>query len=446
MLAVAIVMAVWWATEALPLAVTSLTPIILLPALDIMPMAQTTGSYTHPVTFLLFGGFVLALAIERCGLHIRAAYGFLSLIRAQARYLVAVLMGVAAVTSMWISNTATTLMLLPVAISITHMMRQHLTDLTSKQLHDFDVSIFLGLAFAATLGGMATIIGTAPNAFAVGFIQTTYNIEIGFLDWMMFAVPLMVVMLPLVWLVLTRITNPVSFAITPDTQKEMRRHYHELGALSTYEKRVLAVFVVTVLAWISRKYIVGALGISGITDTTVAIGAVFLLFTVPAGDREGALLDWSDLTRMPWGVLLLFGGGFALAAGISHSELSNWIGAQLSVVAAAPLVVILLCLVALIVFLTEITSNTATTTTFLPVIAALALEIGQPPLMLVIPATLAASCAFMFPVATPPNAIVFGSGQVNIANMVRAGFWINLLGVGMLTLLALYLVPRLLPV
>jgi len=170
------------------------------------------------------------------------------------------------------------------------------------------------------------------------------------------------------------------------------------------------------------------------------------LFTVPAGDRNGALLDWSDLTRMPWGVLLLFGGGFALAAGISDSGLSNWIGAQLSVVAAAPLVVILLCLVALIVFLTEITSNTATTTTFLPVIAALALEIGQPPLMLIIPATLAASCAFMFPVATPPNAIVFGSGQVNIANMVRAGFWINLLGVGVLTLLALYLVPRILPV
>jgi sodium-dependent dicarboxylate transporter 2/3/5 len=313
-------------------------------------------------------------------------------------------------------------------------------------LNDFDVSVFLGLAFGATLGGMATMIGTAPNAFAVGFIQTTYNIEIGFLDWMMFAVPLMLVMLPLVWFVLTRITNPVSFAITPVTQQEMRRHYHELGALSTYEKRVLGVFVVTVLAWISRKYIVGALGISGITDTTVAIGAVFLLFTVPAGDRDGALLDWSDLTRMPWGVLLLFGGGFALAAGISDSGLSNWIGAQLSVVAAAPLVVILLCLVALIVFLTEITSNTATTTTFLPVIAALALEIGQPPLMLIIPATLAASCAFMFPVATPPNAIVFGSGQVNIANMVRAGFWINLIGVGVLTLLALYLVPRILSV
>ncbi|MEC8132881.1 MAG: DASS family sodium-coupled anion symporter [Pseudomonadota bacterium] len=446
MLAVAIVMAVWWATEALPLAVTSLTPIILLPALDIMPMAQTTGSYAHPVTFLLFGGFVLALAIERCGLHIRSAYGFLSLIRAQARYLVAVLMGVAAVTSMWISNTATTLMLLPVAISVTRMMRQHLTGLTAKQLNDFDVSVFLGLAFAATLGGMATMIGTAPNSLAVGFIQTTYNIEIGFLDWMMFAVPLMFVMLPLVWFVLTRITNPVSFAITPDTQQEMRRHYHELGALSTYEKRVLGVFVITVLAWILRKYIVGALGISGITDTTVAIGAVFLLFTVPAGERDGALLDWTDLTRMPWGALLLFGGGFALAAGISDSGLSNWIGAQLAVLAAAPVVVILLCLVALIVFLTEITSNTATTTTFLPVIAALALEIGQPPLMLIIPATLAASCAFMFPVATPPNAIVFGSGQVNIANMVRAGFWINLLGVGVLTMLALYLVPRILSV
>lgn len=438
MLAVAIIMAAWWATEAFPLAVTALLPLILLPALGIMPMSQTASSYAHPITFLLLGGFALALAVERVNLHVRAAYGFLSLIRARASLLVAVLMGIAAVSSMWISNTSTTLMLLPVAISITQMIRQHLTDLTPKQLHDFDVSVFLGLAFGATVGGMGTIIGTPPNAFAVGFIQTTYGIEIGFIDWMTFAVPFMLIMLPLIWLVLTQVTHPVRFALKPDMQASMRAHYHALGSPSVAERRVLTIFLLTVLAWMSRKYVVGVLGLTGITDTTIAIAALFSLFIVPAGDREGALLDWNDMARIPWGVLVLFGGGFALAAGISDSGLSTWIGKNLSVVGTASVIIIVLSIVAVIVFLTEITSNTATTTTFLPVIAALALEIGQAPLVLILPATLAASCAFMFPVATPPNAIVFGSGQVRIVDMMRAGLWLNVLGMGVLTLFAIY--------
>ncbi len=441
MLAVAIIMAAWWATEAFPLAVTALLPLILLPALGIMPMSQTASSYAHPITFLLLGGFALALAVERVNLHVRAAYGFLSLIRARASLLVAVLMGIAAVSSMWISNTSTTLMLLPVAISITQMIRQHLTDLTPKQLHDFDVSVFLGLAFGATVGGMGTIIGTPPNAFAVGFIQTTYGIEIGFIDWMTFAVPFMLIMLPLIWLVLTQVTHPVRFALKPDMQASMRAHYHALGSPSVAERRVLTIFLLTVLAWMSRKYVVGVLGLTGITDTTIAIAALFSLFIVPAGDREGALLDWNDMARIPWGVLVLFGGGFALAAGISDSGLSTWIGKNLSVVGTASVIIIVLSIVAVIVFLTEITSNTATTTTFLPVIAALALEIGQAPLVLILPATLAASCAFMFPVATPPNAIVFGSGQVRIVDMMRAGLWLNVLGMGVLTLFAIYALP-----
>ena len=441
MLAVAIIMAAWWATEAFPLAVTALLPLILLPALGIMPMSQTASSYAHPITFLLLGGFALALAVERVNLHVRAAYGFLSLIRARASLLVAVLMGIGAASSMWISNTSTTLMLLPVAISITQMIRQHLTDLTPKQLHDFDVSVFLGLAFGATVGGMGTIIGTPPNAFAVGFIQTTYGIEIGFIDWMTFAVRFMLIMLPLIWLVLTQVTHPVRFALKPDMQARMRAHYHALGSPSVAERRVLTILLLTVLAWMSRKYVVGVLGLTGITDTTIAIAALFSLFIVPAGDREGALLDWNDMARIPWGVLVLFGGGFALAAGISDSGLSTWIGKNLSVVGTASVIIIVLSIVAVIVFLTEITSNTATTTTFLPVIAALALEIGQAPLVLILPATLAASCAFMFPVATPPNAIVFGSGQVRIVDMMRAGLWLNVLGMGVLTLFAIYALP-----
>ncbi|MGC6471785.1 MAG: SLC13 family permease [Parvibaculales bacterium] len=444
MLAVAVLMAVWWAVEAFPLAVTSLVPLILLPALGIMPMPEVAGSYTHPITFLLFGGFVLAIAIEKCGLHERTAYKFLSLLGVNARYLVGGLMLVAGFTSMWITNTSTTLMLLPVAISMTLMIRENFSHLEAKQLDDFDVAVFLGLAHGATLGGISTVIGTAPNAYAAGFIESSFGVEISFAQWMSFGVPLMLVMLPLTWLVLTRLMHPVDFEITGEMRGLMADKLKALGTFSTAEKRVLAVFAVTVLAWMSRKYVTGSLGLTGITDTTVAIGAVFLLFLIPAGDRPGTLMTWPDMNRLPWGVLLLFGGGFALAAGISGSGLSGWIGSRLAPIGVAPVFVILLCIAAVIIFLTEITSNTATTTTFLPVVAALALEIGQPSLQLVIPAALAASFAFMFPVATPPNAIVFGSGKVKIGHMLRAGLVLNLLSIVVLTLFALYFLPLML--
>lgn len=444
MLAVAVLMAVWWAVEAFPLAVTSLVPLILLPAFGITPMPEVAGSYTHPITFLLFGGFVLAIAIEKCGLHERTAYKFLSLLGVNARYLVGGLMLVAGFTSMWITNTSTTLMLLPVAISMTLMIRENFSHLDAKELDDFDIAVFLGLAQGATLGGISTIIGTAPNAYAAGFIESSFGIEISFAQWMSFGVPLMLVMLPLSWLLLTRVMHPVDFDITDEMRGLMADRLKALGALSTSEKRVMFVFLLTVLAWMSRKYVIAAFGLTGITDTTVAIGAVFLLFLIPAGDRPGTLMTWPDMNKLPWGVLLLFGGGFALAGGISGSGVSGWIGAQLAPIGVAPVFIILLCVVAVIVFLTEITSNVATTTTFLPVVAALALEIGQPSLQLVIPAALAASFAFMFPVATPPNAIVFGSGKVTIRNMLRAGLGLNLVSIVVLTLFGLYVLPLML--
>ena len=441
MLAVAILMAVWWAVEAMPIAVTALVPIMLFPALNISSLAEVSGKYMHPISFLLFGGFALALAIERCGLHMRAAYGFLSLISVNARYLVAGLMLIAGMTSMWISNTSTTLMLLPVAISITQMIRENFSHLSEKQLTDFDVSVFLGLAHGATLGGVATVIGTAPNAYAVGFIESTYGIEIGFLDWMLFGIPLMLIMLPLVWLVLTRLIHPVNFVVTDEMRRLMYSKLTELGAFGTTEKRVMLVFLLTVLAWVSRKFVVDAYGLAGVSDTNIAIAAVFLLFLIPAGERPGTLLEWKDMTKLPWGVLLLFGGGFALASGIVGTGLNDWIGAGLAPLKDASPILILAGVCAVIIFLTEITSNTATTTTFLPVVAAMAMEIGQAPLALIIPVALAASFAFMFPVATPPNAIVFGSGQVKIQHMVKCGFVLNMLSIVMLTLFALYILP-----
>ena len=440
-LAVAILMASWWALEAMPLAVTALVPLLLMPAFEITPLRDTAGSYTHPISFLLFGGFTLALAIEKCGLHMRAAYMFLSLLAVHARHLIGGLMLIAATISMWISNTSTTLMLLPVAISITLMVRQHFEDASGEQMDNFEASMFLGLAYGATLGGVSTMIGTAPNAYAVGFIQSTYGIEISFLDWMRFGVPLMLVMLPLTWVVLTYLLYPVNFRMTAKVRGLMAEKLVALGAFSTSEKRVMMVFLATVLAWMSRRFVTNALGIDGISDTTIAIAAVFLLFTVPAGDREGTLLEWDDMTKLPWGVLLLFGGGFALAAGITASGLSVWIGSELAPLGVMPLIVMLLAILAVLVFLTEITSNAATTTTFLPVVAALALELGQPPLQLIVPVTLGASFAFMFPVATPPNAIIFGTGRISMRQMIRAGLVLNIIGTIVLALFAYFVLP-----
>jgi sodium-dependent dicarboxylate transporter 2/3/5 len=441
MLAVAILMAAWWALEAMALAVTALAPLLLMPSLNILPMRDTAGSYAHPILFLLFGGFTLALVIEKCGLHMRAAYKLLSMLGVHARDLIAGLMVIAAFLSMWISNTSTTIMLLPVAISITVMVRQHFSNLPAQQLGNFEAAVFLGLAYGATLGGISTMIGTAPNAYAVGFIQSTYGVEVSFLDWMRFGVPLMLIMVPLAWAVLTFLLYPVDFRMTDEIRGIMRRDLTALGPVSTTEKRVMMVFLATVLAWMSRPYIVGTFGISGISDTTISIAAVFLLFTVPAGDRDGALLEWDDMAKLPWGVLLLFGGGFALAAGITASGLSAWIGGQLAPLSGMPLLVILFAIAAVLIFLTEITSNTATITTFLPIIAALAVSLGQPPLQLIVPVALAASFAFMFPVATPPNAIIFGTGRIKMQQMIRAGLVLNVFGVFVLGLFAYYILP-----
>ncbi|WP_370337463.1 DASS family sodium-coupled anion symporter [Parvularcula marina] len=439
--AVATLMAIWWATEAAPVAVTAFLPLVLFPALGVSPISETAPSYAHPIIYLFLGGFVIALGIERTGLHRRVALSIFRLAGVNGRSLVGGFMAAAAIISMWISNTSTTLMLLPIAMSVIVVIRESMTSLTEKERRDFETSLLLGLAYGATLGGVATLVGTPPNAFMAGFMETTYNEEIDFRRWMIVGVPVSAIMLPLTWLLLTRIVFKVGFK----SNAEARQHIAELGSglgpMSKGEVRIAMLFVFLVGGWLFRKPIANATGLAELSDAGIAMAAAIGAFLIPSGERREALVTWEDTKRLPWGVLILFGGGLALAGAMTSSGLTEWLGRELAPLGTVNIVILVVASAALVIFLTELTSNLATTATFLPVMAAIAVETGQDPLVFVIPVTLAASCAFMLPVATPPNAIVFSSGSVSIPRMMRAGVMLNLIGVVVLSLVAIFLAP-----
>lgn len=435
-------LAIWWSTEALPVAVTAFLPLVLFPLFGINSMAVTASSYSHPIIYLFLGGFVIALAIERSGLHIRTALKVFRLAGLNGKSLVAGFMTAAAVISMWISNTSTTLMLLPIAASVTMVIRDTMSStLSQKEITNFETSMLLGLAYAATLGGMATLVGTPPNTFMVGFMADSYQVDIDFMRWMLVGVPLAAVMLPITWLILTKFLYPVNFRASQQAKSHIDNLYAGLGKMQPAEKRTLYVFVALVLGWVFRKQIVAMTGLTGLTDSGVAMAAAVLAFLVPSGKKGEALVTWDDTKKLPWGVLILFGGGLALAAGMTATGLTLWLGKQLAPLGEINIALLVVASALLVIFLTELTSNLATTATILPVMAAIAVETGQDPLIFVIPVTLAASCAFMLPVATPPNAIVFSSGRVPIPRMMRAGFFLNMIGVVVLSLFALKLVP-----
>ncbi|MEE9272340.1 MAG: DASS family sodium-coupled anion symporter [Robiginitomaculum sp.] len=435
-------MAIWWATEATHVAVTALLPLFLFPLLSIGSMNVTAASYAHPIIYLFLGGFIMAIAIERSGLHLRVALGVFQLAGVKSRALVGGFMVSAALISMWISNTSTTLMMLPVAMSVVHVVRETMDDLAPKQISNFEVCMFLGLAYGATMGGVATLVGTPPNVFMTGFMESTYNIEIDFARWMIIGIPLTVVMLPITWFVLTRVMFPINFTASERTKTHIAVRNAELGKMSKMEKRVAILFIVLIGAWIFRKPIISVTGLTELTDPVVAMGAAIAAFLIPSGKKGEALMTWEATKKVPWGVLILFGGGLALAAAMTSSGLTGWMGKQLAPLGTINTGLLILCACLLVIFLTELTSNLATTATFLPIMAAIAVETGQDPLIFVIPVTLAASFAFMLPVATPPNAIVFSSGRVSIPQMMRAGLVLNLVGVTVLTVVALILVPK----
>ncbi|MFG3694012.1 SLC13 family permease [Stutzerimonas stutzeri] len=426
-------MAIWWSTEAIPIPATSLLPILLIPLLGIDSLAKATAPYANPTIFLFFGGFVLGLAMQRWNLHRRIALATLLAVGNQPSRQIAGFMIATAFISMWVSNTATSIMMLPIGLSVIGLL---VAGSDEKEGGRFAIALLLGIAYAASVGGIATLIGTPPNALLAAFMRDNYDVQIGFGQWMLLGLPLSVGMLIFIWWWLTRGGFKLAGG---DSRNLLESEMAALGPMSRAEKLVATVFILAAAAWILQPLLADYA--EGVNDTSIAIAAALALFLIPVNLRERVfLMDWEQANKAPWGVLLLFGGGLSLAGVIGASGLAEWIAESLGVFEALPLVLMIGLVALVIIFLTEITSNTATAAAFLPLLGALAVAQGMSPEMLAIPAAVAASCAFMMPVATPPNAIVFGTGQLPIQAMIKAGFALNLFGVVLVTLLCYLLV------
>ena len=439
--AIAVLMAVWWATEAIPVAVTAFLPLALFPLMGITSFEEAAVPYANKNIYLFLGGFILALGIENSGLHKRIALKMIIAVGSSGASLVGGFMLVAALISMWVMNTSTTLMLLPIGLAVCTVMADTIPGLSDKQKRNFDTALLLGIAYAATIGGMSTLIGTAPNIVFSSFMQDTYGVEISMLNWMWLGVPLAAVLLFGAWYSLTKIVFKINFEASIESRNELQKMLKEMGSLTKDEIRISIIFGLAVFAWISRKLLVKIDFLSGLTDAGIAIIAAILIFMTPSASRRGDLLKWEKSKELPWGLLILFGGGLSLAAQISSTGLGIWIGESLIVLSTIPPIFLILAVATLIIFLTEITSNVTTTTTFLPVFGGVAIAIGVLPVSLTIPVCLAASCAFMLPVATPPNAIVYGSNKFTIATMMRAGIALNIIGILVVTIFSYYLAP-----
>lgn len=432
--------AIWWITEAVPIAATSLLPLVLLPLLGVMGIKETSVAYADPMVLLYMGGFMIAVTIEKWSLHKRIALAIISVIGTDLKRIILGFMVATAFLSMWISNTATALMMLPIGMAVVGQLGTNLrgTSITESQIGQ---ALMLGIAYSASIGGVATIIGTPTNIVLVGVIKEIYQVEIGFAQWMTVGVPVAVGLLMVCWLYLVKVAYPFPSLTLPGGREEIIRQIQLLGSMSKEEKRVLVVFVAVSLCWMSRTFLLNQF-LPALDDTIIALTGALLLFLLPAGDEnKGRLLDWKTAERLPWGILLLFGGGLTIAAGFQVTGLAQWIGVQFVALENVPFWLFLLAIITAVNFLTEITSNTATASMILPILAAVALAMGVHPYGLMISATLAASCAFMLPVATPPNAIVFGSGYLTIPDMMKTGIWMNILSIILIFFIAYFLLP-----
>ena len=422
--AVASLMIIWWITEAIPVAATALVPLVLFPLLGAVEMDAAAAPYADPIVFLFMGGFMLARAMEKWNLHRRIALNIVARTGSRQHMIVGGFMLATAFLSMWVSNTATTVMMLPIALSVARLLEGETG--SGEDIGRFPLALLLGVAYAASIGGVATLIGTPPNALLAGSLSQQYGYDLGFGRWMLIGLPVAVIMLAISWLLLTRFLLRLDRGEIAGASDLISEKIADLGSWSRGEVVVGIVFVLAALLWIGRSFLDDI--VPGLDDAGIAIGAALVLFLIPAaGARGGAVLDWKTAADIPWGVLLLFGGGLSLAKAVSSTGLDEWIGEALgSFAGVLPLIGLVLVVALVILLLTEFTSNTATAATFLPLVAALSLDLGENPLMLSVPAALSASMAFMLPVATPPNALVFASGKVTIPQMVRYGAFHNL--------------------
>lgn len=434
-------MAIWWISEAIPVYATAMLPLVIFPLLGIAPMDATARAYGDPILFLFLGGFLLALAVEQCGLHRRIALAGLRLVGARPATIVGAFMAITAFTSLWVTNTATTIMVLPVALSVLGTVSRHPTPGRPEQ-DPLGAALMLGVAYAASIGGMGTIIGTAPNVFVASFIRNDLGRDLGFAAWMGFGLPLVITMLAGAWWLLTSVVYRLGREPLDGAQAALARLAGELGPVTSAERLTGTVFALTAAAWIGRDALTslqfgGSRPLAGLTDAGIAMAAALSLFLLPAGrGSSGPLLDWQVAGRVPWGLLILFGGGLCLADAIGQTGFADYLAARGQGLAELPYWLLIMSIVVLVVFLSEVASNTATAATVTPLLAALGLGSGLDPLPLVLAACFAASCGFMLPVATPPNAIAYGTGLVPAGQMARVGLLLNLLGILLITLVA----------
>ena len=453
-------MATWWLTEAVDIEVTALLPIATFPLLSIAPLSKVLPPYAADVIFLFMGGFIIGLAIERWGLDRRIAFFVLRLVGARPGAIIAGFMGVTAFLSMWVSNTACAAMMVPIALSVIDLVLRSRTGKGLKESggipqdhageRNFATGLLLCVAYAASIGGIATIIGSPPNGIAVRYIQQTFQKEVTFLDWLMVAGPFTLVFLPIAWLMITQFLFRTDIGEIAGGRKHFHEEYRKLGPLSRGEKTVLAVFTVTALLWIFSPVlkpvvIAGIKPLAALSDAGIAMAAALALFLIPVDRAKGVrAMDWATAVKLPWGVLILFGGGLTLAASIEANGVSEYLGNASRGMAGLHPLLLLLAITAMTTFLSELTSNTAQVATMVPILAAMSPVLGVNPYVLIIASTLAASSAFMMPVGTPPNAIVFGTGLVRMPQMMRAGVWLNLAGILVITALSWLLITPLL--
>lgn len=434
-------MAIWWATEALPFAATALVPLAVLPPLGAASASDLAEGYGNTTLFLILGGFLLALAMERCNLHRRIAYAIVARAGGHPQGLVLGMMCATGFVSMWVQNTSTTLMMLPVALSVALIVAPD-ADAEDRNSRNFGKAIVLCVAYAATIGGLGTLVGTATNALVVGFMQQNYGETISFARWLAFGIPTVLLLMPIAWLVLVKIAFPFRLGSQVTARDRLAEARTALGPMSVAERRVTTVFVLTAAAWITGPLLRKLPGFTEFNDTTIALLAGLCLFVIPNGTKEGGgLILGSDLRRVPWEVLLLFGGGLALAEAIQGSGLSDFMGVALAQIGTWPLILLIAAMVTLLVMWTELNSNVATAATFMPILAAIASTSDYPVLQLVAPAAIAASCGFMLPVGTPPNAIVFGTGRLTMQEMLRSGWRVNLASIVVVTLVSTLVLP-----
>jgi solute carrier family 13 (sodium-dependent dicarboxylate transporter), member 2/3/5 len=447
-LAVAVLMAVWWITEAVPLPITSLLPVVLFPLLGIMNGITVSSAYFNHVIFLFIGGFIIALAMQRWNLHKRIALRILMLTGVSPGRILLGFMLSTTFLSMWISNTATAMMMLPIVISIISKLEE---SLGKKNVSKYAIGLLLGIAYSASIGGIATLVGTPPNLSFARIFQIYFPDApgISFASWFLFALPVTILLFGITWVLLYILFAPRKAAWKPEINDSFSEQYQQLGKMKLEEKLVLADFILVALLWFFRCDLnLGFMTIPGwenlfespqyLNDGTVAIAMALILFMIPSKEKGKALMNWKTANKLPWGIVLLFGGGFALAGGFKDSGLSLWFGQQLSFAQDFPPILVIASICLMITFLTELTSNTATTEMFLPILAGLSITIGVNPLLLMLPATLSASMAFMLPVATPPNAIVFGTNRIKTGQMAKTGLLLNLAGVVVITLVVYY--------